>query len=77
MVRPHLEYASVLWSPHNKKDKITLENTQQRATRLVLSLKGMTYLDRLKHLGLPLLEYRCERADMVEVYKILNDTERY
>ena len=31
MVRPHLEYASVLGSPLYKKDK---------ATRLILSLKG-------------------------------------
>ena len=73
MVRPHLEYASVLWTPLYKKDKITLENTQQRATRLVPSLKRITYSDRLKHLGLPTLEYKCERADMVEVYKILNN----
>ena len=73
MVRPHLKYASVIWSPLYKKDKITHENTQRRATRLVPSLKGMTYSDRLKHLGLPTLEYRRERADMVEVYKILNN----
>ena len=75
MVGPHLEYVSVIWSPLYKKDKITLENTQRRATRLVLSLKGKTYSDRLKHLGLPTLKYRRERADMVEVYKILNNTD--
>ena len=45
MVRPHLEYASVIWSPLYKKDKITLGNTQQRASRLVPSLKGKTYSD--------------------------------
>ena len=28
MVRPHLEFASVVWSPLYKEDKITLENTQ-------------------------------------------------
>ena len=32
MVRPHLEYASVIWSPLYKKDKITLENVQCRST---------------------------------------------
>ena len=42
IVRPHLEYASVIWSPLYKKDKITLENVQHRATRLVPALKGLS-----------------------------------
>ena len=51
MVRPHLEDASVVWPPLYKKDKITLENTQRRATtRLIPSLKGMPYLYTLKAL---------------------------
>ena len=37
--------------------------------------KEKTYSDRLKHLGLPTLEYRRKRADMVDVYKILNSTD--
>ena len=36
-------------------------------------MKGKNYSERLKRLGLPTLEYRRERADMVEVYKIMND----
>ena len=44
-----------------------LENTQRRDTRLIHSLKGLSYP------GLPTLEYRRERADVVEVYKILNN----
>ena len=49
-----------------------LENTQRRATRLIPSLKGLSHPERLRRLGLPKLEYRRERADVVEVYKILN-----
>ena len=56
-----------------KKDKITLENVQCRATRLIPALKGLSYPERLKRLGLPSLEYRRERADVVEVFKILNN----
>ena len=73
MVGPHLEYASVIWSRLYKKDKIMLENTQRRATRLIPSLKGLSYPERLRRLGLPTLEYRRERADVVEVCKILNN----
>ena len=36
----------------------------------------MDYSERLKVLGLPTLEYRRERADMVEVYKILYDIDK-
>ena len=36
-------------------------------------MKGKTFPERLKRLGLPTLEYRRERVDMVEVYKIMND----
>ena len=36
----------------------------------------MDYSERLKALGLPTLEYRRERADMVEVYKILHDIDK-
>ena len=71
-LRSHHEYASVFWSILCREDKIILESIQQRATRLIPSLKGIPYSDRLKRLGLPTLEYRCKRADMVEVYRILN-----
>ena len=76
LVRPHLEYATSVWSPMFKKDSITLENVHRRATRLVNSLSGRTYEDRLKTLGLPTLEYRRLRADVIQVYKILNQVDR-
>ena len=76
MVRPHIEYATQVWSPQYKKDKITLENVQRRATRLVKSIKHLSYSERLKTLGLPTLEYRRERADMIQVYKILHDIDK-
>ena len=70
LVRPHLEYASVIWSPKFKKDKIVIGNVQRRATRLVQSLKTLTYKERLIKLGLPTLEYRRERADLIQTFKL-------
>jgi len=44
-----------------------------RATKLVISIKNLTYKDRLKRLKLPTHKYRCIRGDMIEVYKILTN----
>ena len=76
LVRPHLEYASVIWSPKFKKDKIVIENVQRRATRLVQSLKTLAYKERLIKLGLPTLEYRRERADLIQTFKLLNNIDK-
>ena len=76
LVRPHLENCTPVWSPIFKKDSIVLKNVQRRATRLVNSLSGLTYENRLRALGILTLEYICLRADVVEVYKILNQIDR-
>ena len=73
LVRPHLEYASVIWSPTYKKDIIAVENVQRRATKMVTGLKEKTYEERLKILGLPTLYYRRDRADMVQLFKIMHE----
>ena len=59
-----------------KKDRIAIENVQRRATKLVKSCKDLSYPERLKKLGLPSLEYRRDRLDLVQVYKILNDIDK-
>jgi hypothetical protein len=73
LVRPHVEYATSVWSPNYKKYKIALENVQRRATRLVYGFRHLPYPERLRQLGLPSLEYRRERADLIQVYKIINN----
>ena len=60
----------------NKKDKIAVENVQRRATKLVRPCKYLSYPERLRKLGLPSLEYRRERSDLIQVYKILNDIDK-
>ena len=70
VVRPHLEYASTIWYPMYKKDIILIENVQCRATKLVKCIKHLPYEERLITLGFPSLEYRRDRADLIQVYKI-------
>ena len=72
LVRPHLEYCTPVWSPCYKKHRIIFENVQRRATKLVASCRKLSYPERLRKLGLPTLESRRERVDLIQVFKILN-----
>ena len=71
LVRPHLEYASTVWSPQLKRDQDSIERVQRRATKLVPELKHLPYTARLQHLKLPTLAYRRRRADLIETYRII------
>ena len=72
LVRPHLEYCTAAWSPHYGKDKGLLERIQHRFTRMVPGLKHLPYEQRLIQLRLWTLEERRVRADLIEVYKMVN-----
>ena len=53
LVRPHLEYAQSVWSPHLAKHINMIENVQIRATKLVDNIGSLDYEERLKALELP------------------------
>ena len=75
LVRPHLDFCSQVWRPYLQKDITLIERVQKRATRMVHGFKGLDYEVRLKKLGLTTLETRRIRADLLEVYKIMNKLE--
>ena len=77
LIRPLLEYCSCVWSPSTVAEIRLLEGVQRRATKMISELKPFEYETRLKILGLPTLEYRRKRADMIRIFRILQGIDRY
>ena len=75
LVRPLLEYCVQVWSPYKQKYINLIEGVQRRATRLVPSLRKLSYEKRLEKLKLTMLIERRFRGDMIETYKILTGKE--
>ena len=71
LVRPHLEYCSLVWSPYLKKDILSIEKVQRRVTKTIPSISALTYEERLKRTGLISLENRRFGVDLLEPFKIL------
>jgi hypothetical protein len=73
LVRPHLEYASCIWQPYLKYNIDSIEHVQRRATKMIPSLRNLSYTERLEKLNLETLQYRRTRADLLETFRILNN----
>ena len=71
LVRPHLEYANVVWGPHFKGDIKLVEKVQRRATKLAQQYKTLPYEDRLRALELPSLVHRRRGGDVIFTYKLM------
>ena len=70
-VRPHLEFATQVWSPYKKMDIQRIERVQRRATKRVHHCRGLPYEERLKVLSLDSLKRRRLFFDLCYVYKLL------
>ena len=49
---PILEYCEQFWAPYLRKDVLVLEGVQRRSTRMIPGMKGLSYEERLRSLGL-------------------------
>jgi len=75
-VQSHLDYCCSVWASYKKGDNDieALEKVQKRATTMLPSLRYFSYPDCLKACKLTTLHYRQVRVDMIEVYKIFQES---
>ena len=73
-VRPHVEFASPVWSPWLEQDIQTLEKVQKKAVGMISGLKGENYIEKCKELKLDTLRLRRDKQDLQEMFKIMNGT---
>ena len=79
LVRPHLEYAAPVWSPHTTTGKAALEKVQKRAAHWICSKWNRnlyrwskTYNQARSELKWPTLAQRHTILSCCQTYKILN-----
>ena len=73
-LRPTLEYSSQVCRPIYMTHLGILENCQRRLTKWCPSIRHLPYHERLRHLGLPTVQDRLARGDVILVYQILSGT---
>jgi len=75
LVRSGLEYSSIIWDPHLKKDSDSLERVQRRAARWVTSSydRYTSVTQLLKDLDWDNLQERRKHQRLIFLYKILHE----
>lgn len=77
LVRPHLEYCSIVWSPHSTEAIERIEKVQRKFTKIackkMVPQREFEYSERLQYLGLQTLEERRKVAGNMFVAGVLSN----
>ena len=76
LVRPHLEYASCVWSPYYNIHKQTLERVQHKFLKLIayrMNLIDYTDAELLSLLNMSPILVRHQRRDLLSLYNLLHN----
>ena len=73
LVRPHLEYACEVWSPHLQKDIKKLEQVQKFGLRMCTKRWNADYIELLSLFNIPTLGDRRLYLSLCTMYKIINE----
>ena len=74
LVRPILEYASVIWAPHTASSIASIESIQRYSARFICNdySRCSSVTEMLQSLSLPTLNQRRDTAKLIFMYKILH-----
>ena len=75
-IQPLLEFAVPVWSPFLKSDCDNIERIQHKATKLISSIRNLSYEKRLEALNLTTVVERRQRGDLIQPYKILHNIDK-
>ena len=70
LVRPVLEYCSILWDPSSKNTINSIESVQYLALKIVSKSWNSDYESLLSQFKLQTLQYRWKKAKVIEIFKL-------
>ena len=70
LVRPVLEYCSILWDPSSKNTINSIESVQYLALKIVSKSWNSDYESLLSQFNLQTLQYRRKKAKVIEIFKL-------
>jgi len=75
MIRPILEYASPVWSPHPRRDIEKLERVQRQSARFIIGdfSRFSSVTSMLNDLNIPSLEHRRQSSSIILLYKVIHN----
>ena len=75
MIRPILEYANPVWSPHIRRDIDKLERVQRQSARFIMAdfSRFSSVTNMLIDLNIPSLEYRRQVSSITLLYTIVHN----